>query len=75
MLSCASYDVRSQLPTSLSDVVAESDSLCHLMSGIKQLHVCGLLKYVDTHQLAADLLQFVFQVGFCLGRKHITTVD
>jgi len=58
--------VVSQLPSSLSEVTAESDSLYRLMSGIKQLHVTGYLKSVDTRRLAADLLQFVFQV------RHLT---
>jgi len=52
-----------QLPTSLSDVTAESEGLCRLMSGIKQLYLSGYLTSVDTRCLAQKLLQFVFQVG------------
>ena len=53
----------SQLPTSLSDVTVESDSLSRLMSGIKQLHCTGHLTSVNTHNIAAKLRQFVFQVS------------
>jgi len=56
------YDVLSQLPSSLTAVTAESDSLRRLMSGIKQLHVSGYMTSVDTRCLATNLLQFVFQV-------------
>ena len=52
----------SHLPTSLSEVSAESTSVYRLISGIKQLQVAGYLTSVDTRRMAANLLQFVFQV-------------
>ena len=62
VMCCGRYDVLSRLPTSLSELTAESAGLSHLMSGIKQLHVSAHLTSTDTRRLAADLLQFVFQV-------------
>ena len=52
----------SHLPTSLSEVSAESTSVCRLISGIKQIQVAGYFTSIDTRHMAANLLQFVFQV-------------